>query len=112
MKPYAYEVTTKRGVTYLVRAGSVAHENAVMFRYQLKPLYEDKKMRKFKFVGFPENKPTYYGEASLTIGKTYDVSYVDNDDSVVQPLALLLVSDDCGDEDLYEELRGFEEVIG
>lgn len=34
--PYAYEVTT----TYLVRAGSVAHNNAVMFRYKLKPLYE------------------------------------------------------------------------
>lgn len=34
--PYAYEVTT----TYLVRAGSVAHNNAIMFGYQLKPLYE------------------------------------------------------------------------
>lgn len=34
--PYAYEVTT----TYLVRAGSAAHNNAVMFGYQLKPLYE------------------------------------------------------------------------
>lgn len=34
--PYAYEVTTNRGTTYLVRAGSVAHNNAV----QLKPLYE------------------------------------------------------------------------
>lgn len=40
MKPYAYEVTTKRCVTYLVHAGSVAHDNAVMFLYQLKPLYE------------------------------------------------------------------------
>lgn len=40
MKPYAYEVTTNRGTTYLVRAGSVAHSNAVMFGYQLKPLYE------------------------------------------------------------------------
>ena len=36
MKPYAYEVTT----TYLVRAGSVTYNNAVMFGYQLKPLYE------------------------------------------------------------------------
>lgn len=36
MNPYAYEVTT----TYLVRAGSVAYANAVMFGYQLKPLYE------------------------------------------------------------------------
>ena len=34
--PHTYEVTT----TYLVRAGSVAHNNAVMFGYQLKPLYE------------------------------------------------------------------------
>lgn len=34
--PYAYEVTT----TYLVRADSVAHNNAVMFGYRLKPLYE------------------------------------------------------------------------
>lgn len=40
MKPYAYEVTTNRGTTYLVRAGSVVHKNAVMFGYQLKPLYE------------------------------------------------------------------------
>lgn len=37
---YAYEVTTNRSVTYLVRAGSVAHANAVMFGYTLKPLYE------------------------------------------------------------------------
>lgn len=42
MKPYAYEVTTNRGTTYLVRAGSVAHNNAVMFGYKLKPLYEGK----------------------------------------------------------------------
>lgn len=35
MKPYTYGVTT-----YLVRAGSMAHNNAVMFGYQLKPLYE------------------------------------------------------------------------
>lgn len=69
-------------------------------------------MRKFKFVGFPENKPTYYGEASLTIGKTYNVSHVDNDESAAKRLALLLVSDDCGHKDLYEELRGFEEVTG
>lgn len=34
--PYAYEVTT----TYLVRAGSVEHYNAVMLGYRLKPLYE------------------------------------------------------------------------
>lgn len=40
LKPYAYEVTTNRGTTYLVRAGSVEHNNAVMFGYQLKPLYE------------------------------------------------------------------------
>ena len=34
--PYAYEVTT----TYLVHAGSVTHNNVVMFGYKLKPLYE------------------------------------------------------------------------
>ena len=34
--PYAYEVTT----TYLVRAGSVTHNNAVMFGYKLKSLHE------------------------------------------------------------------------
>ena len=38
--PYAYEVTTDLGTTYLVRAGSVEHNNAVMFGYRLKPLYE------------------------------------------------------------------------
>lgn len=40
MKPYAYEVTINRGAKYFVRAGSVAHANAVMFGYKLKPLYE------------------------------------------------------------------------
>ena len=30
MNPYAYEVATNRGTTYLVRAGSVAHNNAVI----------------------------------------------------------------------------------
>ena len=40
MKPYAYEVTDKRGKKYLVFADSVAHNNAVMFGYRLKPLYE------------------------------------------------------------------------
>lgn len=40
LKPYAYEVTTNCGTTYLVRAGSVAHNNAVVFGYKLKPLYE------------------------------------------------------------------------
>lgn len=34
------QLIAERGVTYLVRAGSVAHDNAVMFGYQLKPLYE------------------------------------------------------------------------
>jgi len=37
---YAYEVTTNRGTKYLVLADSVAYENAVLFGYQLKPLYE------------------------------------------------------------------------
>lgn len=38
--PYAYEVTDNRGHKYLVFAGSVAYNNAVMFKYKLKPLYE------------------------------------------------------------------------
>ena len=46
--PYAYEVTTNRGLTYLVRAGSVAHANAVMFGYQLKPLYEREQLNTYQ----------------------------------------------------------------
>lgn len=38
--PYVYEVTDNRGHKYLVFAGSVAYNNAVMFKYKLKPLYE------------------------------------------------------------------------
>lgn len=38
--PYAYEVTDNRGRKSLVFAGSVAYNNAVMFKYKLKPLYE------------------------------------------------------------------------
>ena len=38
--PYAYEVTDNRGRKSLVFAGSVAYNNAVMFKYILKPLYE------------------------------------------------------------------------
>lgn len=40
MLPYAYEVTNNRGKKYLVFHGSTEHDNAVMFKYQLKPLYE------------------------------------------------------------------------
>lgn len=40
MLPYAYEVTPKRGEPYLVFHGSTAHDNAVLFGYSLKPLYE------------------------------------------------------------------------
>lgn len=42
MKPVAYSVTDKRGNKYLVYAGSVAYDNAVMFKYTLTPLYEEK----------------------------------------------------------------------
>lgn len=38
--PYANEVTDNRGRKSLVFAGSVAYNNAVMFKYKLKPLYE------------------------------------------------------------------------
>jgi len=41
MTPYAYEVTTNRGDTYLVYANSTEYDNAVMFGYTLKPLYQE-----------------------------------------------------------------------
>ena len=40
LTPYVYEVTDNRGRKSLVFAGSVAYNNAVMFKYKLKPLYE------------------------------------------------------------------------
>lgn len=39
-EPVAYIVTSNRGKEYLVFAGSVEHENALLFGYQIKPLYE------------------------------------------------------------------------
>lgn len=39
-EPAAYIVTDNRGKRYLVFAGSVEHENAQMFGYEIKPLYE------------------------------------------------------------------------
>lgn len=41
MTPYAYEVTTNRGHKYLVYANSTEYDNAVMFGYTLKPLYQE-----------------------------------------------------------------------
>lgn len=38
-EPSAYIVTDNRGKRYLVFAGSVEHENAQMFGYEIKPLY-------------------------------------------------------------------------
>ncbi|QHJ80784.1 MAG: hypothetical protein [Bacteriophage sp.] len=38
--PYAYEVTSRRGKKYLILHGSTEHDNALLFKYQLKPLYE------------------------------------------------------------------------
>lgn len=37
MTPYAYEVTTNRGYKYLV----YANDNAVIFGYTMKPLYQE-----------------------------------------------------------------------
>lgn len=37
----AYIVTSNRGKEYLVFAGSVEHQNALLFGYQIKPLYEE-----------------------------------------------------------------------
>lgn len=39
-EPVAYIVTDNRGRRYLVFSGSVEHQNAIMFEYQIKPLYE------------------------------------------------------------------------
>lgn len=40
-EPVAYIVTDNRGKRYLVFSGSVEHKNAVMFGYEIKPLYEE-----------------------------------------------------------------------
>lgn len=39
-EPAAYIITSNRGRRYLAFAGSVEHQNATMFGYQIKPLYE------------------------------------------------------------------------
>ena len=39
-EPAAYVITSNRGRRYLAFAGSVEHQNAVMFGYKIKPLYE------------------------------------------------------------------------
>ena len=39
-EPAAYIITSNRGRRYLAFAGSVEHQNAIMFGYQIKPLYE------------------------------------------------------------------------
>lgn len=38
-EPAAYIITSNRGRRYLAFAGSVEHQNAVMFGYEIKPLY-------------------------------------------------------------------------
>lgn len=42
-EPTAYIITSNRGRRYLAFAGSVEHQNAAMFGYEIKPLYEDLK---------------------------------------------------------------------
>ena len=39
-EPAAYIITSNRGRRYLAFDGSVEHQNAVMFGYEMKPLYE------------------------------------------------------------------------
>nr|DAF78432.1 MAG TPA: hypothetical protein [Caudoviricetes sp.] len=39
-EPVAYIITSNRGRRYLAFAGSVEHQNATMFGYKIKPLYE------------------------------------------------------------------------
>lgn len=39
-EPTAYIITSNRGRRYLAFAGSVEHQNVIMFGYEMKPLYE------------------------------------------------------------------------
>lgn len=39
-EPVAYIITSNRGRRYLAFAGSVEHQNAVMFGYKMRALYE------------------------------------------------------------------------
>lgn len=39
-EPVAFIVTSNRGKEYLVFAGSVEHQNAAMFGYKMRALYE------------------------------------------------------------------------
>lgn len=39
-EPAAYIITSNRGRRYLAFSGSVEHQNATMFGYKMKPLYE------------------------------------------------------------------------
>lgn len=39
-EPAAYIITSNRGRRYLVFAGSVEHQNAAMFGYEMRALYE------------------------------------------------------------------------
>lgn len=39
-EPVAYIITSNRGRRYLAFAGSVEHQNAIMFGYKMRALYE------------------------------------------------------------------------
>ena len=39
-EPVAYIITSNRGRRYLAFAGSVEHQNAKLFNYSMRPLYE------------------------------------------------------------------------
>lgn len=39
-EPTAYIITSNRGRRYLAFAGSVEHQNACLFKYSVRPLYE------------------------------------------------------------------------
>ena len=39
-EPAAYVITSNRGRRYLAFAGSVEHQNAKLFNYSMRPLYE------------------------------------------------------------------------
>lgn len=62
-------------------------------------------MRVFKFKGFPEDEPSYYGEGVFTVGQEYYANHVDGDCEI----PVLKAIDDRG-YPMWEELRGFDEV--
>jgi hypothetical protein len=53
-EPVAYIITSNRGRRYLAFAGSVEHQNAVMFGYEMKPMMNDDGLLECPFCGSNE----------------------------------------------------------